>query len=142
MLITGSQALYELNLHFINVFRSEKELSWAGPGLSKVGRMKNTEYMAAALSSDDELTLSLSMESCNGESKDLMEAVKEGKRALSPANESEEGRRRRERERRTEQKRDGPVKDRRTKTLHVLQSTTLTWTHMDTQILLTYACSC
>lgn len=30
------------------------------------------------------------MESCNGKSKDLMEAVKEGRRALSPANESED----------------------------------------------------
>lgn len=35
------------------------------------------------------------MESCNGECKDLMEAVKEGRRAPSPANESEWGRRRR-----------------------------------------------
>lgn len=46
-----------------------------------------------ALSLDDEVTHSLSMESCNGESKDLMEAVKEGRRAWSPANESEGGRR-------------------------------------------------
>ncbi len=37
----------------------------------------------------------------------------------------------RERERRTEEKRDG------TKTPYVLQNTTLTWTHMDTQIRLT-----
>ena len=47
--------------------------------------------MAAALSWDDEVRLSLSMESCNGESKDLMEAVKEGRRAPRPANESEDG---------------------------------------------------
>ncbi len=57
--------------------------------------MKNVEYMAVALSSDDKVTHSLSVESCSGESKDLMEAVKEGRRAPSPANESEGGGRRR-----------------------------------------------
>lgn len=74
----------------------DRELSCAGQGprKDKVDRMKNVEYAAVALSSDDELTHSLSMESCNGESKDLMEAVKEGRRAQSPANESDEDRRR------------------------------------------------
>lgn len=64
--------------------------------------------MAAVFSWDDELMHSLSMESRNGESKDLMEAVKEGRRALSPTNESEE-----ERERETGQKRVRPAKDTR-----------------------------
>lgn len=42
----------------------------------------------------------------------------------------------RERERGgTEQKRDGPGKDVKTNILHVGQSTTLTWTHIDSQIL-------
>ena len=36
MLITGSQALYELNLHFMNVFQSDRVLSWTGPGWAYV----------------------------------------------------------------------------------------------------------
>lgn len=45
--------------------------------------------MATALSSDEELTHSPSIESCNGDCEDLMEAVKEGRRAPGSVNESE-----------------------------------------------------
>lgn len=78
-------------------FRVTESCQSAGLGLSKdkVGRMKNVVYIAVPLSLDDELTHSLSAGSCNGESKDLMEAVKEGRKATSPANESEEEKRRR-----------------------------------------------
>lgn len=60
-----------------------------------MGRMKSVVYIPVSLSSDDELMHSGSAGSCDGESKDLMVAVKEGRRARSPANESEEERRRR-----------------------------------------------
>lgn len=61
--------------------------------------MKSVVYIPVSLSSDDELMHSLSVGSSNGESKDLMAAVKQGRRATSPANESEEQKRRRRRER-------------------------------------------
>lgn len=45
LLITDSQALYELNLHFINVLQNDR-LSRARQGPSKdiVDRMTNAEY--------------------------------------------------------------------------------------------------
>ena len=105
--------------------------------------------MVSTLSSDDELRRSLSVETRNGESEDLMEAVKESRRAPSPANESKEREDERERERQrergrergAEQRRDGPVKGETTRTPHVPQSTTLTWVRMDPQSHLSSPCS-
>lgn len=65
-----------------------------------MGMMKSVVYIPVSLSSDDELMHSLSVGSSNRESKDLMVAVKEGRRATSPANDLEEEKRRRESRRR------------------------------------------
>lgn len=97
-------------------FRATKSCAGLGLSKDKMGMMKNVECMAVAPSSDDELMHQLSMENCNGESKDLMEAVKEGRRASSPANELEE---------------DG----RGTENEKLSMFCTLTWTHVDSQIL-------
>lgn len=64
--------------------------SWTGPGQSGPGwKMLSTQL--GLLAGMMKWCTPVSTESYNGESGDLMEAVKEGKRAVCPANESEKG---------------------------------------------------